>query len=338
MTKAMPFTEIWRGDFLESVHAGHAVVMNATGSIIASWGDPEAVILPRSSSKMLQAIPLVESGAAAAFGLTSEHLALACASHQGAPEHTERVDAWLHHLGLGENDLRCGPQPPEDTPTRHAMLISGGSPCQLHNNCSGKHSGFLTLSKYLGAGPEYIEADHPVQLAVREVFEDLTGETSPGFAIDGCSAPNFATSVTGLARAMARMADPNSLGASRSAAAKSLVDAMLKHPSLVAGTTRACTELMEASDHHVVVKTGAEGVFVAILPNQNIGVALKIIDGATRASESAMAAILVRLGVLDPNHPLVAKRLRPRILNRRKIDTGSVEPAAAFYQDGQGLI
>ena len=335
MSKPVPFTEIWRGDFLECVHNGHAVVMDSTGEIVASWGDADAVILPRSSCKMLQALPLIETGAAREYGLTSEQLALACASHQGAPEHTERATAWLSALGLGEDDLRCGPQPPGDLATRHAMIKSGGSPCQIHNNCSGKHCGFLTVSKYLKAGPEYVDPAHPVQIRIREVFEDMTGMPSPGFAIDGCSAPNFATTVAGLARAMAKMADPDGLGGARGDAARQLNDAMRQHPSLVAGTTRACTELMEAMNNKTVIKTGAEGVYVAILPDQKIGVALKVIDGATRASESAMAAILVRLGVLDPNHPAAIKRLRPRILNRRKQDTGHVEPSSTLYEDGK---
>ena len=337
MTNPVPFTEIWRGEFLECVHNGHAVVMDSAGEIIASWGDADAVILPRSSCKMLQAMPLIESGAAREFGLTSEQLALACASHQGAPEHTDRVIDWLAQLGFSEDDMRCGPQPPGDTATRHEMIRSGGSPCQIHNNCSGKHCGFLTLSKYLKAGPEYVEPDHPVQKYALEVFEDLTGQRSPGHVIDGCSAPNFATTVTGLAHAMAKMADPDGLGGVRGEAARQLNDAMRKHPSLVAGTTRACTELMQAMDNKTVIKTGAEGVYVAILPEQKIGVGLKIVDGATRAAESAIAAILVRLGVLDPNHPAAIKRLRPRILNRRKLDTGSVEPAAVFYENGKML-
>ena len=338
MSKPVPFTEIWRGEFLESVHNGHAVVMDSSGDVVASWGNADAVILPRSSCKMLQALPLIETGAAREYGLTSEHLALACASHQGAPEHTDRVTAWLSGLGFGEDDLRCGPQPPGDMATRHAMIKTDGSPCQIHNNCSGKHSGFLTLSKFLKAGPEYVDLDHPVQKRVREAFEDMTDMPSPGFGIDGCSAPNFATTVTGLARSMAKMSDPERLGGVRGDAARQLNDAMRRHPSLVAGTTRACTELMQAMAGKTVVKTGAEGVFVAILPDQKIGVALKIIDGTTRASESAMAAILVRLGVLDAKHPSAIKRLNPRILNRRKLDTGGMKPAAMLYDGGKLLI
>lgn len=309
--------ELWRGDILESVHRGHAVVVDGSGEVVAEWGDPDKIIYPRSSCKMLQALPLLESGAARAAGLRPQHLALACASHQGAPIHTEAVAAWLTAIDRAESDLRCGPQPPADAADRDALRSSGAPVCQLHNNCSGKHAGFLTLGAHLGAGPDYIDPDHPVQAAVRDAFEDMTGETSPGYGIDGCSAPNFATSLRGLGRAMARMAKPTSDGRGRASA--ELVAAMLAHPMLVAGKGRACTELMDAM-RSVAVKTGAEGVYVAIAPHQELGIALKIDDGATRASEAAMAAILVKLGLLDGSHPAALRRLNAPAPNRRGIN------------------
>ncbi len=338
MQDAATLTEIWRGDYLESVHLGHAIVMNSNGEIVASWGDESAEILPRSSCKMLQALPLIESGAADKYGLGTEQLALACASHDGAGEHTERVETWLNTLEFAENDLRCGTQPPTDMKTRHALIKNDESPCQFHNNCSGKHAGFLTLRKHLSAGPEYVEIDHPVQQAALQAFEEMTEENSSGHAIDGCSAPNFATSITGLARAAAKMSDPDALSGARQKAARQLNDAMRQHPSLVAGQKRACTELMRAGNGRIVVKTGAEGVYLAILPDQKIGVALKITDGATRAAESAIAALLVRLGALDATHPDVLKRLCPPILNRRKMEVSQIRPADNFYSDGKALI
>jgi len=289
------------------------------------------VILPRSSSKMIQALPLVESGAADAFGLTPEHLALACASHQGAAIHSDRVMRWLADLGLGDDDLRCGPEFPRDTDAGHAMIRAYGSPCQYHNNCSGKHSGFLTLTRHLDAGPDYIDPAHPVQQAVRDAFESVTGHTSPGYGIDGCSAPNFATTLHGFGRAMAFFANANPDGPTvRERAAARLVDAMTKHPDLVAGEGRACTELMRAMDGKVAIKTGAEGVFIAIIPEKKLGVALKAADGATRAAECIMASLLVRLGVLDATHPATLKRRNAPVLNRRDIVTGHIRPAAAI--------
>ncbi|MCE8553334.1 asparaginase [Ruegeria pomeroyi] len=328
MTRPIPMAEIWRGALLESVHLGHAVICDGSGQVVRSWGDPGLVMYPRSSSKMIQALPLLSSGAAAKFGLSSEQMALACASHNGAAIHTHRVNGWLGQLGLGDGDLRCGPQDPDDRPEHERLIRAFESPCQVHNNCSGKHAGFLTLGRHLEAGPEYHEIDHPVQQAALAAFEEVTGEASPGYGIDGCSAPNFATSLTGLARAMAWFASARDRSDRQSQAAAQLTEAMMKHPELVAGEGRACTELMRAMGGRVAIKTGAEAVFVAILPEQRLGVALKITDGATRASECAIAAILVGLGVLDPAHPATRKRLDAPILNRRGIDCGSIRATA----------
>ena len=287
MLNPVPMAEVWRGPLLESLHLGHAVVCDDSGQVVRSWGDPDAVIYPRSSATTSQALPLPTSGAAARYGLTSEQLALSCASHNGAHIHTSRVNSWLDQLGLGDDDFRCGPQLPDDIPARNALIKTDNSPCQVHNNCSGKHAGFLTLNQYLGGNAEYIDVAHPVQQACLAAFEEVTGQDSPGYGIDGCSAPNFATTVTGLARAMAWFASAADRSDRASEAAQQLVSAMVAHPDLVAGETRACTNLMRAMGGKVAVKTGAEAVFIAILPEQKLGVALKIADGATRASECA---------------------------------------------------
>jgi len=325
MTQPSPFTEIWRGPFLESVHSGHAVIYDDSGQLVEAWGDPDAVILPRSSSKMIQALPLITSGAADKAGLTTEQLALACASHQGAAIHTDRVGKWLDTLGLDDSAFRCGPQEPDDIPARNALIRAEESPCQIHNNCSGKHAGFLTLNQHLGGGADYVDPSHPVQKACLDAFEEVTGETSPGYGIDGCSAPNYACTLTGMARAMARYA-----AAPEGSAEARLHQAMRLHPDLVAGETRACTELMRAMDGKVALKTGAEGFFIAILPDRKLGIALKAACGTTRAAECAIATLLVRLGALDANHPATLKRTNAPILNRRNIVTGEIKPAAAL--------
>ncbi len=330
MKEPVLMTEIWRGDRVESRHFGHAVIAGPDG-IVASWGDPDLVIYPRSSSKMIQALPLVESGAADAAGLTSEHLALACASHNGAHIHTDRVENWLAELGLGEGDLRCGAHMPKDEQAAKEITCSDSKPQQIHNNCSGKHAGFLTVTKHLGAGPEYEQIDHPLQKAIREAWEDVTGEPISGWAVDGCSAPNFATSLKGIARAMAFYARADEAGETpRERAAARLRKAMAAHPELVAGEDRACTDLMRAMQGGVAIKTGAEAVFVAMLPEQKLGIALKIADGGTRAAEASIAALLVRAGVLDPEHPATLKYLNAPITNWRKIVTGHIRPAPGF--------
>lgn len=330
MTGPVPMVEIHRGGFVESRHSGHAVVCDTTGDVVQAWGDPDEVILPRSAAKMLQALPLVASGAARAAGLGTQQLALACASHQGAALHVGKVGAWLERLGLAEADLLCGPQPSRDKDLRFAMIRAGQRPGSLHNNCSGKHTGFLTLARHLGTGLDYVAPDHPVQRACRAHFEEMTGAPSPGFGIDGCSAPNFATTVAGLARAMARMAGAAGRAGAAEQASAALVEAMIAHPGLVAGEGRACTLLMQAAQEPVAIKTGAEGVFVAILPRRGLGLALKIADGATRASDSAVAALLVRLGVLDAGHPDVARFLNPPLRNWDGQMTGEIRVAPGF--------
>ncbi|MDT8857456.1 asparaginase [Paracoccaceae bacterium Fryx2] len=328
MAQAIPMVEAWRGGMLESSHSGHAVICDAAGHIVESWGDPEAVIFPRSSCKMLQALPLLESGAGA--GLSDAQVALACASHQGAALHTGMVTRWLADLGMTDADLRCGSHEPYDRDERDRLIRAFEAPCQIHNNCSGKHAGFLTLARHLGAGPEYVRLDHPVQRAVKAAFEEVTREQSPGHGIDGCSAPNFATSLHGLARAMAFFAAAPDDGDARARAAHRLTRAMAAHPDLVAGEGRACTELMRAMGGRVAIKTGAEAVFVAILPEQRLGIALKITDGATRAAEAAIAGLLVRLGVLDADHPATRKRLNAVQRNWNGLETGMLRLAPGF--------
>lgn len=327
---AVPMVELWRGGLLESTHSGHAVICDDQGGIVESWGNPDAVVFPRSSCKMIQALPLLESGAAAAAGLTDRQVALSCASHEGAALHVGAVGEWLAALGMAEPDLRCGSHEPFDKAERNRLIAGHDGPCQLHNNCSGKHAGFLTLNRHLRGGAEYVEIDHPVQKAVRAATEETTGETVAGWGVDGCSAPNFATSLHGWARSMARFAAARDDGDSRQRAMHRLTRAMATYPEMVAGEGRACTELMRAMDGRVAIKTGAEGFFVAIVPDRKMGIALKITDGASRASEAAIAALLVRIGVLDASHPAARKRLNPVQKSWRGIVTGEICTAPQF--------
>ena len=321
--------EVWRGELLECVHRGSAVVCRPDGEIIDAWGNAERRILPRSSCKMVQALPLVESGAADAAGLSERHLALSCASHSGSEAHSSLARSWLESLGLAESDLRCGPQVPEDTEARHRLREAGRAPCQFHNNCSGKHSGMLTLNRHLGGGPEYIDPDHPVQRAIRQVTAETHREDPAGHATDGCSAPNFMVTLKGLATAMAGYARPDeAFSGKRAEAATRLRDAMIAHPFLVSGTGRACLALMEACEGRAAVKTGAEGVFVGILPEAGLGIALKIDDGSTRGSHAAVAALLARYGALDKAHPSYGAYADAPLLNRREINCGRIRAAA----------
>lgn len=328
----------WRGDILENAHRGAIAIANARGELIESWGAVAHPMLPRSSYKILQALPLVESGAAEAHGLSPAELALACASHNGAAIHTEPVSAWLARLGLGEQNLICGVQRPQDRPAREALDAAGAAPSQLHNNCSGKHAGFLTLATRLGAPiGDYIDPGHPVQKAAAAAISEMSGhDATLAYGVDGCSAPNFAVPLRGLATAMARVADPSGLGTARSAAAVRLREAMAAHPALIAGEGRACTDFIRAVEAAsgpgaAVCKTGADGVFTAILPGRGLGVALKIDDGATAAAEAVMAALLVRLGAAPSEDPRIGGRASKPIINRRRLEVGRLE-AVEFGQ------
>lgn len=330
MAAAAEMVELWRGGLLESTHRGHAVICDRSGQIVKSWGDPGRVIFSRSSCKMLQALPLLESGAADAVGLTDAHIALACASHQGEALHVDMARRWLADLGLSDADLRCGSHEPYDRSERDRLIVGHKAPCQLHNNCSGKHSGFLTVTKHLKAGPEYVQLDHPLQVAVKAAFDEVTDESSAGYGIDGCSAPNFAGTIGALARGMAAFAAATESGTIRQRAMHRLTRSMAAYPELVAGQGRACTELMRAMQGKVAVKTGAEAVFVAIIPEKQLGVAIKIEDGNSRAAEAALVAILAQIGVLDIHHPAAQKRLPAPQINCSGLRTGELRLASGF--------
>lgn len=334
MGQAIDMVELWRGGLMESTHRGHAVIAHAGGDLVDVWGDPERVIFPRSSAKMFQALPLLETGAADAAGLTPAHLALACASHEGAALHVDLARAWVGNLGLTEGDLRCGAHMPYDRDQRDHLIKTDQSPCQFHNNCSGKHAGFLTATRHMRADAEYNHIDHPLQIAIQAAFEDATGQAVAGWGIDGCSAPNFATTMAAFARGAARFAAAAHAGGdsgdARARAMARLTRAMAQNPLLVAGEGRACSELMQAMGGRVAIKTGAEAVYVGIIPDLQLGIAVKIEDGNTRASEAVMVALLVRLGVLDAANPAAQKRLPAAQINWRGLRTGELRLAQEF--------
>lgn len=328
MQNAIPMVEITRGGRVESLHHGHAVICDGTGAVIRAWGDPGTVIYPRSSCKMIQALPLMESGVGAA--LSDAQVALACASHQGAAVHTDMVARWLADLGLSDDDLRCGAHEPYDTDARNGLVLAHEKPCQMHNNCSGKHAGFLMMTQAMKAGPEYTDITHPLQQAILQVTQEVTDEASPGFGIDGCSAPNHACTIHGLARAMGRFAVASDSGNARARAMHRLTHAMHAHPDLVAGEGRACTELMRAVTVPVALKTGAEGVYIGILPTLGLGIAVKIADGNARGAEAVITGLLIHLGLLDAGHPAAQKRLGGIQRNWRGFDTGQTRLVAGL--------
>ena len=327
--------EVTRGPVVESRHEGIAAVARPDGTLVASWGDVDAAILPRSANKPIQAMAFVESGALERFGLGNEHIALACASHSGEPRHVETVRAWLARVGLSEADLECGTHPPRLQATIEALARAGATATPAFNNCSGKHSGFLTTAVTYGEPTRgYIEYDHPVQLRLREVMTDLCGVDANSFAYgtDGCGIPTLATPLRRLAQAMASMADPSRLSAKRAEAANRIRVAMNAEPFMMAGTGRFCTRVNAALPGVAQVKTGAEGVFCAMLPGLGLGVALKMWDGAARAAEVAMATLLAHLGVLPPQQK--DELLHPPVRNVVGLLVGEMRPAKSWLGRG----
>jgi L-asparaginase II len=325
--------ELVRGTAVESIHRGAVAICDAAGTLRAGVGALTVPVYPRSAFKALQALAMVETGAAEAAEVSDEELALACASHSGEPMHTTRVEAWLSRIDCREPDLACGPHLPYNEKSAHDLIRKGESPCRLHNNCSGKHTGFLTLARHLGVTISgYEHPDHPVQQSIRKVIGEMCGvapETMP-IGIDGCAAPNYAMALPNLAMGMARLASPAGLPAPRAAAAERLVSAWKAHPLLVSGTGRACADLIAASRGRTVVKTGAEAVFMAALPERGLGIALKIDDGGTRAAETVMAALLVKLGEADPDDPRIARHRNPPLKNWRGDVVGERRITAAL--------
>jgi L-asparaginase II len=326
--------EVVRGASVESRHRGAVAVVDAAGKIVRSLGDVDRLVYPRSSLKPIQALPLLETGAADGFALSHEELALACASHRGEPIHVEKVGAWLAKIGLGAADLECGAHPPRHEPSFAALLREGRPPSPLHNNCSGKHAGFLTTARWLKEPTRgYIEADHPVQLRVARTAGEMAGldlSRAPR-GRDGCGIPVIALPLSALATAMARLADPRGLGEHRRAAVARILDAMAKAPLLVDGTGGMTTTVMTVASASVRLKPGAEGVFCAALPALGLGVAIKIEDGGGRAADLAMASLLDRLGCFTAEQRSALESfLAPRIWTVAGKEAGRLQPGAAL--------
>ena len=296
MTADPVLVEATRGGVVESVHRGAFVVADAAGRIVAQGGDVERPVFPRSAVKLVQALPLVESGAADALKLDNRLLAMACSSHSGEPAHVDAARTMLAAGGMEPHALECGTHWPFfKQPILIEFARTGAEPGPLHNNCSGKHSGLLCVCAHMGleAGG-YTSPDHAAMRMVRDVLQEVTeyphGDGNMG--VDGCGYPNWAVPLQNLATAYARLGTGEGLSRSRAAAARRLAAATMAEPWHVAGTDRFDTTAMQAADFKAHVKTGAEGVYCAMLPSEGLGIALKIADGATRASEIAIAALL----------------------------------------------
>lgn len=319
-----------RGPIAESVHQGHIAVVDKNGGLIAQAGDPDCVTFARSAAKPLQAVPVIEAGAAETFGLSGEQVTLMCASHNGEPEHVQTAADLLHKIGLTADALLCGPHYPFHEPTANAMKRAGDVPTRLHNNCSGKHAGMLSLARLIGApAAGYTSPNHPVQQAMLSAVADLAGMPAEQIALgtDGCGVPVFGLPLRQLAYAFATLGSPDRLSASRADACRGIVAAIRRHPRFIAGSDRFDTRLIEATGGRIVGKMGAEGVFALTVPAEGVALAVKIADGAQRALYPAVVEALIQLNWLGPDERASLQSFhRPPVRNWSGDTVGAVVP------------
>jgi L-asparaginase II len=329
--------EVTRGPLVESMHTGALAIAGPSGPPLVSLGQVSSPIYPRSAVKAVQCLPLIETGAADAFGYGDAEIALACASHSGTPRHTEVARAMLERLGLDDGALGCGVHAPQSAAAANALLLEGRRPSQLHNNCSGKHAGMIATARHLGEAIQgYWTADHPVQKRICRALSEMTGAElgAEVRGIDGCAVPTWAVPLAGLARLFARLVSGEELEPARRAAAERIVRACWAEPELVAGEGRADTVVMRKLPGEVFMKTGAEGVYCGGFPRLGVGFALKIDDGAKRAAAGATISLIER--VVPAARGLVDKRV---MRNWRGMEVGEIRSSAALERalDGAWL-
>lgn len=336
MANRRAFVELQRGDVVESRHSVSAALVDTQGQLMAWVGDPELLTYFRSAAKPFQALPLVDDGAADAFGFSETELAICCASHSGEPAHVRTVRSILSRIGCGEEDLECGAHPPFHQPSAEALRAEGRAPSCIHNNCSGKHSGMLAWARHAGEETVgYPRADHPVQRRIRREIARWTGNPADelGTAIDGCGVITYAQPLNSMATAFARLvaaADHDS-----GSPASRVTRAMTGEPYYVAGTGRLSTQLMETTDGRILAKGGAEGIFCAGDSVGGWGLALKVEDGRKRGVGPAVIEFMAQAELLDESE---LSRLEDHhvwsLTNTRGEIVGMIRPAFRIERSG----
>jgi len=332
MNRSAELVHVTRGGRVESVHYGDVAIVDATGRLIAYAGAPkEKFAFWRSSAKPFQAMPVVESGAVEEYGITEKEMAVFCASHNGEIFHTDAVESILKKIGLDPSFLQCGFHDPMYAPRAAELKAAGIKASEIHCNCSGKHSGMLTLNQKMGADPSYYtELRHPVQQAMLQSVSEFTGvdkEDIP-IGIDGCGVPVHGLSVYNMALAWARLVNPIGMSDKRQETAKRIRTAMMNHPEMIAGTGRLCTMLMSAAPGKIVAKSGAEAVYGFAIPELGWGMSVKTADGGSRATNAAVLGVLRQLHILNEKEwetllPYEVRTLR----NHRNDIIGEIKPA-----------
>ena len=325
--------ETVRGNWVENRFRGAYAVVDASGRVIASAGDIERAIFPRSAIKSMQALPIFARHAEEKFHHTNEELALACASHHGEDDHVATASGLLSRLGLSFADLECGAHAPTNPAARDALRAAGAEPSALHNNCSGKHSGMLSVALAMGVPTAgYVGREHAVQKAVRAAVEAVIGQelTEDKCGTDGCSIPTFAAPLRAFAYGFARMATGKGLSPELGLAARRLFDAATAHPHLVAGTGHADTLIMAAFKGRLMQKIGAEGVQCGAIRDKGWGYAIKCDDGNPAASQAMLAGLLLKFAEPDAEQKAVLEKFAGQVIKSvRGADVGVLRTLVA---------
>lgn len=312
---------VTRGPMNESEHLVDVVVMNGERKILDSFGDINSPVYPRSAIKMLQAMLMIETGTYESQKLDARHLALASSSHYADPIHTELVHEWLAKYNLTEDNLRCGIQSPTRDTVRDALLLAHLKPNRGHNNCSGKHSGLLSVCVHKNYETKnYDDYNHPVQKDLIKLLSEVYEHdiSSANYGVDGCGIPTIAVPLLNLAIGHVNLFKRTS--------GKLILDAVAKYPDLISGANNFPTEITRASKGRVFAKVGAEGVYCALSPQDNIYIALKVRDGGSRASQYATATLLKKFGCISEQEEILLKKfLQPKIKNWEGLEVGEIK-------------
>ncbi len=326
--------EVVRQELTESMHRGSVAVVDHQGNLLAYAGDPGMITYIRSAAKPIQAVTVLESGAAAHYGFTPEEIALLASSHSGEEGHIRVLMQILDKIGLSAGHLQCGTHLPFHREGAGALMAKGLKPTVFHCNCSGKHAGMLTLARFKHWSlEEYYLMEHPVQKLMLQTVADFTGLSAERIplGVDGCGVPVFAVPLEKMALAYARLVQPAGFNERRKGACESVVTAMLAHPFIISGTGRLTTELMTAAEGKLVAKDGAEGVYCMGIPRLGWGIAVKIEDGHTRALGPVILHVLQELNILSREQlERLSAYAWSKLKNFRGETVGEIRPAASF--------
>jgi L-asparaginase II len=319
--------EVLRGSVVESQHRVMAVVVDERAVPVIYWGNTDYVTYPRSAIKMLQALPLVESGAADAFGFENKHICLACSSHRGEKNHILGVTEMMKKADISESQLICGVHYPSHEATAHEMIRKGVQPTPICNNCSGKHTGMIATCLHLKENPEgYERYDHPNQVRQRKVLSEVMrfDLNKSSYGTDGCGIPTYAVPLQSMAIGMLALVNPKE-SETRRRAGRRIIDAVKHEAFYLSGTDDFTTDMIQKTHGHCVIKNGAEGVFCGVIPDKHWAFAIKAEDGASRAAQAATAFLLQKLGVIKTDEAIKLKNhLEPKIKNWKGTEVGSI--------------